>query len=247
MLNKKFIHIDERRELFIPGEEKITVQIAASYFVALCQSAVEDHGYFSVALSGGSTPKTLYNALTSPPYRDHIPWDKLYLFWSDERAVSPDDPESNYRMTLDAGFGKMGIPPSHIFRMVAETDIEQNAAKYEEKLKSFFPLDLVLLGMGDDGHTASLFPGTDALLEETRLVVPNFVPQKKSWRMTLTFEAINSSRNILVYVLGEGKSETIYQIFRSKNIYPIQKIGTEKQKALWILDKAAAKKLLDEI
>jgi len=147
-------------------------------------------------------------------------------------------------MAMDAGFSKIPIPKSHIFRMKAEKDIEKEAKNYEkliqEKLGSSL-FDLVMLGMGDDGHTASLFPETKGLNVKDRLVIANYVPQKNTWRMSVTFEAINQSQNICLYVLGENKAKMVHEIFSlEQEKYPVQKVGSFSAPALWILDEKAA-------
>jgi len=243
---------DERRDLLVPGDEKVAIDVCVRHFIATCRSAIEDHGAFFVALSGGSTPKTIYNLLSSSPYKEEIQWEKVWLFWGDERSVPATDPDSNYKMAMDTGFANMPIPKGQIFRMKGESDIEQNASAYESSLKKVLkerPLDLIILGMGEDGHTASLFPQTEALKAENRLVVANYVPQKNTWRMTLTYEAINQAGNIVIYVIGAAKKETVKEVFKSEEDferYPIQKIGTKEHKALWILDEQAASELLSQ-
>lgn len=226
---------DERWQLLITPKP---LQAAADHFMQCCTKAMQEHGSFSVALSGGSTPKALYQLLTKPPYSNQIPWEKLWLFWSDERSVPPTHPDNNYHMAMEAGLKNM--PIAHIYRMHAETNIEQNAALYEEAIKHK-PFDLVMLGIGEDGHTASLFPDTEALRIKDRLVAANYIPDKKTWRMTLTYSGIHHSKNIVIYVLGESKKQIVHDVFLGpKNRYPIQKIGTKEHPALWILDKAAA-------
>lgn len=235
---------DERRQLLIPGDETATIDVCVRHFITSCRRAIEEHGAFYVALSGGSTPKAVYSQVTSPPFSDKIDWTKVWLFWGDERSVPPTDSESNYKMAMDAGFAKMPIPKEQIIRMRAEENIEENALAYEKILR---PLDLVILGMGEDGHTASLFPQTEALKAKNRLVVANYVPQKNTWRMTLTYEAINSAQNIVIYVIGASKKQTLKEIFQSEEQferYPIQLIGTKENKALWILDEQAASDLI---
>lgn len=247
--NLKIDAFDERRDLLIPGNEVITLDICARHFVSCAKEAINMHGSFFVALAGGNTPKAVYQKLTTPPYKDQIQWEKVYLFWGDERSVSPDDPSSNYTMALEAGFGKMPIPKDHIFRMIAEKDIEENALNYEKTIQKILkgkPFDLVILGIGEDGHTASLFPQTDGLKAENRLVIANYIPQKKTWRMSLTFEAINSALNIVIYALGVNKQDILVEVFTSEfhpERYPIQLIGTKENKTLWIIDQAAASKL----
>lgn len=233
-------------ELIVPGDHAATLRYAADHFVTTCQDAIKDHGFFTVALSGGSTPKALYELLCTPPFSQEIEWEKVYLFWSDERSVLPTDPESNYGMAMRAGFEKMVIPPHQIHRMIAEDQIEYHAKKYEERLRSTLKgqtLDLVMLGMGDDGHTASLFPDTAALKVKGSYVTANYIPQKKTWRLTLTFDALNDAANTVFYVMGASKADMLSHVFSSKPHLPCQLVGTEDHPALWIVDEDAAKKL----
>ncbi len=237
-MNKKFI---------LPGNTAATLRYAAEHFVTICRAAIQNHGFFTVALSGGSTPKALYEILCKPPYSLEIEWDKVHLFWSDERAVPPTHPESNYGMSMKAGFENMLIPPHHIHRMIAEDQIELNAKKYEEELRYIIngrTLDLVMLGMGEDGHTASLFPETKGLQAKNVYVIANYVPQKKAWRMTLTFEAINDAAHAVFYVMGASKAHMLSHVFTSPSHLPCQKVGTEDHPSLWIVDEAAAQKLI---
>src|SRR5690242_14384328 len=171
---------DDRRDLVIPGDAETTLEFCAEHWLETGNQAIADHGAFYVALSGGSTPKAIFQMLTSPTHAHRIDWSKVHLFWSDERAVPPDHPDSNYHMALSAGLDKMPIPKNHIHRMQAEKDIEAHALAYEALVKDR-PFDLVMLGMGDDGHTASLFPYTKALAETQRLVVANYIDAKKTW------------------------------------------------------------------
>lgn len=233
-------------QLLIPGDNAATIEASTEHLLETYKQAVSAHGSFFIALSGGSTPKAIYEKLTRPPYSDQIDWSKVWLFWSDERSALPTDPESNYKMAMEAGFKKMPIPPKQIHRMCAESEIEKNAALYEKTIRALGrPFDLIMLGMGEDGHTASLFPGTKALTIQDRLVAANFVPQKNTWRMTLTFPCINQAKNIVVYVLGSSKKEMVYKILNDEEIqYPIQHVGSPLHPALWILDTAAAEKLL---
>ncbi len=237
------IHLDARRDVMKAGTPEQTLNFCADHFVKIYQESILEHGSFSVALSGGSTPKALFSLLTKEPYVLKIDWSKVFLFWSDERSVAPEDPDSNFHMAMEAGFAEVSIPQSHIHRMVAEKDIEQNALNYETLIKSHLKgrgFDLVMLGMGEDGHTASLFPETEGLNSTGRLVIANYVPQKNTWRMTLTFECINKARHIAIYVLGKSKQEMLKSCLSDKGLYPIESIGTEQSKALWIVDDAAA-------
>lgn len=226
-------------ELIVPGDYNATLHFAVEHFITTCRDAIMDRGMFCVALSGGSTPKAIYELLCQPPYCEEIEWEKIHLFWSDERS-SPAD--SNYLMAMKAGFEKMPLPPGHIHRMVAEVDIEKNAKQYEQKIRSILDdhaFDLVMLGMGEDGHTASLFPGTEALNASGRLVVANHIPQKETWRMTLTFECINDASQTVFYVMGASKAEMVAKVFSTPPTLPCQLVGTPDHPALWISDEAA--------
>lgn len=228
--------------LFIPGDYLTTLRYCADHFITLCKESIIDHEMFSVALSGGTTPKALYELLCQSPYHLEVEWEKIHFFWSDERAVPPNHSDSNYSMVLQSGLEKMGIPKKHLHRMVAETDIENHAREYEKKLVETLQdrsLDLVMLGMGDDGHTASLFPHTQALTT-SRLVAANYVPQKNSWRMTLTLACINDAHQSVFYVLGAPKAKMLAHVFSSEPHLPCQFVGTAESPALWIVDEAAA-------
>src|SRR5690348_870755 len=173
----------------------------AAEFEHLARNAVQARGRFTVSLSGGSTPRGLYSRLAQG--EQNLPWDKIYFFWGDERHVPPDDKDSNYRMACESLFSHAPIPADHVFRMHAEDkDAARVAEQYEQTLRQFFGLkpgelprfDLVLLGLGPDGHTASLFPGSAALHERSRLVVPNWVEKFGHYRLTFTVPVINNTR-----------------------------------------------------
>ncbi|MBS0604097.1 MAG: 6-phosphogluconolactonase [Verrucomicrobia bacterium] len=227
----------------------MTLIYCVEHFVSLAKQAVKDHGSFFVALSGGSTPKTIFEHLTSPPYDQMVEWNKVHLFWSDERAVPPNNAESNYHMAMQAGLAKMPIPREQIHRMRAEEKIEENALAYEQEIAATLKgrrFDLIMLGMGEDGHTASLFPHTEGLKVQNRLAIANFISQKNVWRMTFTYDCINQAANIAIYVLGASKKGTLANVLLSPDQfdnYPIQKIGTTTHHALWIADQAAAEEL----
>lgn len=239
--------LDERREIIIPGDAEKTLIFCVEHFIAAAHKAIQNHNAFFVALSGGSTPRALFEKLCRDPYKNMMQWSKVHLFWSDERAVLPTHNESNYHMALSSGFAKMSIPPTQIHRMCAEENIEEQAKLYEQEIKTVLgerPFDLIMLGIGEDGHTASLFPGTQALLEEKRGVVANYVPQKSCWRMTFTYPCINAAKQTAIYALGASKKQILKEVFTSQNgTYPVQKVGTPSHKALWIADEAAAEGL----
>jgi 6-phosphogluconolactonase len=230
-------------DLIVPGDYEATLHYCVEHFITTCRNAIEDHGQFFVALSGGSTPKALYETLCQPDYSDEIEWDKIHLFWSDERSVPPTSPDSNYHMALKAGFEKKIALPDHIHRMVAEADIEKNAHAYEKEILKTLQnqrFDLVMLGMGEDGHTASLFPGTEGLKVQGRLVTANYIPQKDTWRMTLTYDCINDAAHTVFYVLGKSKAEMLARVLTTEPTLPCQFVGLPDHPALWIADEAAA-------
>lgn len=247
-----FPSLDARRNLLIPGDSQVTLTFCIEHFIAVAQESITNHGAFHVALSGGSTPKGIFERLCQPPYQEQIDWKKVHLFWGDERSVPPEDPESNYHMAMQAGFNQVRIPKDQIHRMCAEKDIEANAQSYEKILRDVLkdrPFDFVMLGMGEDGHTASLFPNTAGLHAKDRLVVANFIPQKNTWRMTLTFDCINQASHITVYVLGASKKQMLAHVLLSKDnfeLLPAQRLGTKEHKALWITDDAAADLIIKE-
>jgi 6-phosphogluconolactonase len=241
MSKMHFFSWDDRRDIAHPGNNQKTLTFSIEHFINCGKEALKMHGHFAVALSGGSTPKAIFQALPQAPYSSAIDWSKAYIFWSDERSVAPTDPDSNFRMAIDAGFKNLPIPNDHFFRMKAEDNIEENALNYEMKIKQILgsrPLDLIMLGMGEDGHTASLFPGTKALEEKNRWVVANHIPQKETWRMTMTYPLINKAKNIVIYVLGKSKRDMVHKVFLEdhKPPFPVSLIGTPTNKALWILD-----------
>jgi len=230
-------------QIIVPGDRKTTLQFCADHFMERAQEAIEDHGFFAVALAGGSTPREVYELLALPDYAETIEWDKVQLFWGDERNVPPTDPESNYHMAMKAGFEKLLVPPFHIHRMVGE---KLDAEGYEKTVRKILPdrsFDLVILGVGEDGHTASLFPDTEALAPSNKLALAYFVPQKKCWRMSLTLEAINDAENTVFYVLGANKAPIVKLALTTKPHLPCQLIGTADHPALWIVDEDGVKLL----
>lgn len=225
---------------------------AASCFVDIALSSISDLGRFSVVLAGGSTPRRTYQLLASEEYRNRIEWPKVHIFFGDERCVPPTDATSNYRMANEAMISLLPIPTQNIHRMSGEGDAVANASLYQSDLQTFFDdapwprFDLVLLGMGDDGHTASLFPGTRALNEREAWVVANWVEKLNAHRITLTFPAINYAANVLFLVTGAGKSKTLLQVLRgarNPQMLPAQLIQPSHGSLLWLVDEAAARDL----
>jgi 6-phosphogluconolactonase len=226
---------------------------AAELFVSAASAAEEAHGVARIAVSGGTTPKAMFALLAdrSAPYFACVPWAKLHLFWVDERCVPPDNDESNYKMTYEAMLSKVPLPPRQIHRMQGELDPEVAASQYEAALRAEFGpddpvFDLVLLGMGDDGHTASLFPHTQALHETQRLVVANHVPQKDTWRITLTWPVINRARQVAFLIEGAGKAQVLGEVLLGAydpESKPSQLIRPDNGELTFLLDAAAAAKL----
>jgi 6-phosphogluconolactonase len=229
---------------------------SARLFAAKVEQAVATRGVARVAISGGSTPKNTFKLLADPagPFVATVPWDKLQLFWVDERCVGPDDPESNYGVARELLLSKVPILEKNVFRMEGELDPEEAASRYESTLRNVMKLegaespafDLVTLGMGPDGHTASLFPHTAGLDEMSRLVIANHVPEKDVWRISLTWPVINQAAEVVFEVEGAGKTEVLAEVLvgpRDPERLPSQLIRPSNGKLLFLLDEAAAAKL----
>src|ERR1700733_490782 len=224
---------------------------AAHDFADLASQAVQAHGRFTVALSGGSTPKSLYSLLASGSI-PNIPWDKIFFFFGDERFVPPEHPDSNYRMVHETGlFFK--VSDGQVFRVATEEKNPETAASnYEQTLQKFFNLkpgdfprfDLILLGLGPDGHTASLFPGTAALNEENRLVVANWVEKFNSYRITFTFPVLNHAACDMFIVSGADKADIVGEVLKNENgNLPSQRVRPTNGRLLWLLDRSAGRSL----
>lgn len=220
-------------------------------FVALGQESIQTKGKFTVALSGGSTPKQLYADLAAPEIQDHLNWENIHLFFGDERHVLPNHPDSNYRMVQEVLFSKVSLPAENIHRVRTELDARLAAFEYEEELRVFFDggwpkFDLLLLGMGTDGHTASLFPNTAGLNEEHRWFIAHQVPSQDVWRLTLTKNAINAAVQIVVMVSGQSKAPMLVDVLTGPyqpTQKPIQMISPVDGKMVWLFDCDAASQL----
>jgi 6-phosphogluconolactonase len=238
----------QREIKILPDPQSLTEEAARRIIAAAQAGASENQRVFSLFLSGGNTPKSLYELLAAEPYRSQVNWSKLGIFFGDERCVPPDHPDSNYRMARNAMLCNLSIPESNIHRMRGEANPEVAAGEYGKMLKSTFGddgADMVLLGMGPDGHTASLFPGTNALKETHHRCVANFVPKFDSWRITLTYPFLNKARSVIVLVVGEDKAEILKEVLegpRDPGRLPIQGIEPAGQMT-WLLDTAAASRL----
>lgn len=232
-----------------PDSDAVCIE-AAKNFLRLAQQCVEQKGEFSVALAGGSTPKKFYQILSQPPYSTSIPWGKMRIFFGDERAVPPDHPDSNYGMANQNLFKKISIDPLRVHRIQSELPPEQAAEAYHTILSTFLAsndagqpvIDLVLLGLGDDGHVASLFPGTDILDIEDKTAAAVWVEKKKSWRISMTLPVINSAEHIWMMVTGESKNDIVDRIFNYPSItdpLPVELVIPHND-VTWYLDEAAA-------
>jgi 6-phosphogluconolactonase len=247
-------------KFFMPSTRSIEIlataadlfHAAAEEFIRVARTAIGAQGRFTVALSGGSTPKALYSLLASN--YSTFAWNRVFIFFGDERHVPPTDPESNYRMVQESLLSKITIPPENVFRVPAENpDAAAAAADYESQLRKFFELkpnefprfDLILLGMGPDGHTASLFPDSAALEEQSRLVVANWVEKFKTHRITFTFPVLNRAAEVIFLASGADKAEILRQVLEGKSSPPLpsQTVQPSDGKLLWMLDEAAAAKL----
>ncbi|MEP9410236.1 MAG: 6-phosphogluconolactonase [Candidatus Brocadia sp.] len=229
---------------------------ATDEFVRMTKEAVQIKGFFAGALSGGSTPRGLYMQLAVDQYHGHVPWSKVHLFWSDERCVPPDHPDSNYRMIRELLLDKVPIPKENIYRMPAEQEDHVRAAmEYERTIRSFFHtepgglprFDLIILGMGEDGHTASLFPYTPALEEKDRLVTANFVEKLGAYRLTLTVPLINQAAEVMFLISGESKASVLRDVLEGEyqpQRFPSQLIRLVNGRLLFVVDRMAAGKLM---
>lgn len=269
--------MSEKEIEIFPTVEELN-EYAANQFVSLSRAAIAERGVFSVALSGGSTPKKLFTLLASDDFRSLIDWKKVQIFFGDERAVPPDDEESNYRMANETLLSKVGIPAENVHRFQTESYSKQDfiehtdgggfgrfqaetkavaeiAAKMNRQIVDVFKLephefprfDLIFLGMGADGHTASLFPDSDALEEKEKIVTENYVEKFDSFRLTFTFPAINNARNVIFLIAGEDKARVLKEVLENTEIkYPSQRINPTDGNLLFLLDEKAAVNLSEK-
>lgn len=241
----------------VENVEKLSWE-AAEHFVRQAREAVRTRGGFTVALAGGSTPKAFYGLLGSQrgaPFRARVPWDTTHFFWGDERHVPPDHPDSNYRMANEAMLSRVPVAPQNVHRIQAENpDASKAADEYAKELRQFFRLkagqlprfDLILLGMGPDGHTASLFPGTDAVQEQKKLVTAPWVETFRTYRITLTPPVLNNAASVIFLVSGKEKAETLREVLQGEfqpHRFPAQIIRPTSGRLLWLVDRAAARLL----
>jgi 6-phosphogluconolactonase len=244
------------REVVILADAAAVAAEAAQRFVAAAAAAVAERERFSVALAGGSTPASMYRLLAQEPYRGQIAWDRVLVLFGDERCVPPDGLESNFRMAQETLLAHVPVPSANVLRMAGELPGPKAAARYAEQLTEAVPpdrhggwprLDLVLLGMGDDGHAASLFPGMPVLAEDRRCVawtpVPDYVRPAVA-RLTLTLPVLNAARQVLFLVVGRSKAPAVEKVLTSSGpsagALPAGRVQLAAGTLTWLLDRAAA-------
>ena len=243
-----------KRDIIICHDAEELARKAAEQFFALAGVAIIRSGRFTVALSGGSTPRALYSLLGSADYRERVDWRRVQLFWGDERCVPPDHAESNYRMVQEALLSKISMSPANIHRMAGEKEPRVAANEYEEELRSFFALapgqiprfDLILLGLGEDGHTASLFPGGAAVKENERPVATAYVERLKAHRLTLTLPVINAAAQVTFLIAGQSKRSIVNEILRSDAdsfSYPAARVSPSDGPLTWLITADAMENL----
>lgn len=241
-------------EILVGADIEETVRIAAGQFAALARKVAAESGVVNIALSGGSTPRRLFKILAAEPFTGLLPWNCIHFIWADERNVPPGHPESNYSVARELLLSQVPVPPAHIHRIPTGDGTAIEAADlYERVLREKLPvenglprLDFILLGLGSNGHTASLFPNRPTLHERQRLVVADHVDEVNSWRVTLTAPVINNAAQITFLVIGEDKASAVEQVLqgpRNPEATPAQLIAPANGTLTWILDSAAASRL----
>jgi len=230
-------------------------QQAAQLILTQSQLAVARNNLFTIALSGGSTPKRLYELLADPTqqFRSQLPWDCIHFFWTDERHVPPDHPDSNYRMVREAMLVRAPVPPTNVHRMLSEKPNASEAANdYESQLRDFFHppagelprIDFILLGLGPEGHTASLFPDSEVLHETQRWVAAPWIAKLNSHRLTMTLPVLNNASTVVFLVSGSEKAEILREVLKGEpDRFPAQRINPTNGALSWLVDENAASKL----
>ncbi len=242
---------DQHRQISIFPDIDSLSRAAAERFVSLSKAAILSRGRFATALSGGSTPRLLYSLLGSSPCSENIDWKRVHLFWVDERCVDPSSADSNYKLVAETMLLNVSVPEENIHRIRGEIAPRAAAALYEHELRKFFAasgkpvFDLVILGAGVDGHTASLFPGSASLQERTREVVPVYREKPAIDRVSLTLPVLNQAANVLFLVAGNDKADILYEVLKSGNQgqYPAGRVQPDEGTLAWFIDKAAASRI----
>lgn len=238
--------------LYVYPDNQAFVDGAADLIAGLAAQAIAERGLFTLALSGGGTPRPIYARLATADYRGRFDWSRVHIWFGDERCVPPDDERSNFRMAREALLDHIALPPDNLHRIRGEDDPSQAALAYEQQLQRTFrsalppAFDLICLGMGDNGHTASLFPGTAALREQVRWVVPQYVEVMTTWRVTFTTAVINAARHVAFLVEGAGKAGMLWNVLEGPyqpDVLPSQLIQPVNGQLHWLADAAAAAKV----
>jgi 6-phosphogluconolactonase len=239
--------VKERGDLRIYADAGVVAQALAEYFVATGERAIAERGKFTVALSGGNTPRAAYELLTADPLRENLSWGNVFIYFGDERCVPPNDERSNYRMAREAFLDAVPIPSANVARMRGETDPGQAANEYASILRADLggnpQLDLVMLGLGEDGHTASLFPGIAQEAEENSLVEAAYAQSQAMWRVTITPKLINAGRRVVFAVEGAQKARALAAVYDGPSdpmTYPAQLVQPSSGELTWLVDEAAA-------
>lgn len=232
------------------GNYELMSRAAGEFFIARCRTAILQKGRCAAALSGGSTPKKLYSLLASSRLEHVIDWSQVHLFWADERCVPPDHRESNFKLVNDILLSSIDIPRGNIHRIRGEAGPDEAAREYEEDIRTFFgsgspAFDLIVLGVGEDGHTASIFPASEAIREARRIAMPVFLHEPGINRVTLTLPVINLAFHIMVLASGRSKAGIIAEILSEKNPknYPAGLVHPERGDLKWLLDAEAAEQI----
>jgi 6-phosphogluconolactonase len=246
------VSLGPNASLVVVADEAAIARAVAESFVAKARASIATRATFTVALAGGSSPKAAYSLLAAE-YRDAVAWEKVRFFFGDERCVPPDDDESNYKMAYQAMLGPLGIPQERVFRMRGEDQPASAAAAYAAILKSELPvthgaptIDFIMLGMGPDGHTASLFPGTDPLTDDEEFVRAPYVEKFGTFRITLTPRVLNAAYDLEVETAGPSKTDALAAVLegpRNPTSLPIQILAPSPGRLTWLVDRAAAAKL----
>lgn len=240
--------MDPQEEIHIRQDALNVARSAASLFSELSIKQINESGSFSVALSGGMTPELLFNLLAAEPFVNTIQWRRIHFFWGDERCVPPNHPDSNYNLAFRTLISKLDIPSENVHRMAGEDEPQAAAEAYEKGLRGYyaasgkFGLDLVFLGLGGDGHTLSLFPGSSLLAHDNRLVKAGYVQSINAWRLSLTLSAVNNATDCVFLVTGHSKAGILKEVLEGgerRLKYPAGLIRP-KSRLIWFVDKASA-------
>lgn len=236
-----------RKIITLPNAQALAEE-AAKRVVELARTSIARRARFTIALSGGSTPRAMFTLLADEPFRSQMDWGKIEFFWSDERCVPPDHKDSNYLMAHEALLSKVPVPPEHIHRMQGELEPALAAQAFTQEIRKTLASDLqdfdcILLGLGPDGHTASLFPGSEALKVAEPVVVANWVEKFQTWRITMSAPLINQARCVMFLAAGEEKAAPLHEVLegaRQPDVYPAQLIDPAGD-CWWLIDEAAAR------